>query len=220
MGAIASQLYVWAVNETAVPVQESSLTVVPNGPITIQAVNQDNTNAFALTYFDWIVNPGALTGTGKIELTATFGDGTTGQVPYYSYDKWNLTCGVSSPGDPTQWGYVGGVPVGNSGNDVAIDCVNDAVDFSNGAALIATAQADSYGNLSTQMTTILSTSSVSTPITSVSFSSLNVGDIYKVKLSDGGYAKFTILQPLAQPNASTFGLSLHDSPSGSGDFSF
>lgn len=221
MGAIFSQLYVWVENAQNQPVQETNLTATATGPLTIQDVSLDNANAFSLTYFDWIINPGVLSGTGKIEITATFGDGTTGQVPYYSYDKWNLTCGVATPGDPSQWGYVSGIPVGDtSTDDVSIDCINGAVDFPNGARLISAAAADSYGNLATQMTSVLSASLSGTTLTAVPFASLNVGDIYLVKLSDGGYAKFMPLQAFGLSITSGFGISLHDSPSGSGAFPF
>jgi hypothetical protein len=224
MGAIFSQLYVWAQSATAIPipVQEASLNVTTTGPLAIQSVSPDNSNLFAATYFDWIVNPGTLTGTGKIMLNAAFPN-VSGGVPYYSYDKWNLTCaGVLSPADPNQWGYKNGVPVGFSGNnDVNLDCVN-SINFPNGASLISAPTADIYGNLATAFTSVIAPT-FSNPITTLPLANLQVGAVYLIKTTDGGYMKFMALQntqPSTGFNASLFGISLHDSPNGSGRFSF
>ncbi len=218
MGAIQAQVYAWAATALNVPVQEASLNVTPLGPITVQAISQDNANLFAATYFDWIINPNSPTGTGKISLVAAFGDGTTGTIPYYSYDKWNLDCGVSTPSTPMQWAYVGGVPKGQvAPADVALDCLGN-ITFPNGATLLKPPSADAYGNLATQMTTTLS-GALGTIVTTVPLANLQTGAIYLVKLNDGGLAKFMSLQSPGVP-VSFFGIALHDSPSGSGNFSF
>ena len=224
-GTILTQIYAWAANAQSTPVPEVSLNAVPanavSGPVSIVSVGQDNGNLFASTYFDWVVQLG-INKVGQGNIVATFKDGTTGQIPVYIYDEWYLTCpnagGVTAP---SFWAYKNGVPTGIvNPPDMSVDCSAFTVTFPNGAKQSAPPTADSWGNVASAFTTVTTGTTNATTLT-VSVASLQLGTIYIAKLSDGGYAK---IMPLVSdgaansPNVS--GISLHDSPSGSGIFPF
>jgi hypothetical protein len=207
MGQDFSNVFAWVVTPLNVAVQEASATATVTGPMTLGHTVLDNVNLFASSVFDWIIEPQTVTGTGKILVNVCFGDGTCGSIPYYSYDRFNLQCGVSSPSNPTSWGYQGGVPVGQgSVVDVSADCVHNTVSFPNGAMLLDNPLADSYGNTAPQFTTVLSGSLNAAPLT---LSSITVGAIYLVKLSDGGCAKVMWTQNNGNPALLTSGIAEH-----------
>jgi hypothetical protein len=193
MGGTFSQLFTWAANASNQPVKETSISATPIGPLTLQPSVADTSSSFSATTFDWIITPLQLTGTGKINIAVTFGDGTTGTVPYFSYDNSQLAC--SSPG-PTQWAYQGGVPVGGvSPPDVTIDCVHNTLVFNNGATLVSGPVADAYGNLASNLTTIMS-GTWTEAVTTVPLSQVAVGSIYLAKTSDGGFMKYMVYSNL------------------------
>ena len=225
-GSIFTQLFVWAATVQATPVPEASFNAVPanvvTGPISVASIAQDNGNAFALTYFDWVVAFN-INRVGKGNVTATFGDGTTGSIPVYIYDQWYLTCGsVVDVNHPMEWAYTAGVPKGVFGatSDMAVDCTGLSVTFTNGGVQQAAPVADAWGNVASAFTGVTN-ATTSAGASTVPVASLKPGTIYIAKLADGGYAK---IMPLvndgvpASPNVS--GISLHDSPSGSGLFPF
>lgn len=151
---------------------------------------------------------------GKQMLAVAAADGTTGLMPDYVYDGWLIQCngGVT---------YVSGAPaaLGNATTaDWYADCNASVIDFPHGAQLVGGPLADSFNRLEPFMTTIL-TASVSTLVTSVPFANIQTGQIFAVKLGDGGIAKVYFNAPGVAVNASS-GMALHDSPSGGGTFTF
>lgn len=224
-GTIFTSMFVWAATSQNTPMPETTLQAVPtnavSGPISVASVGQDNGNAFALTFFDWTVAFN-VNKVGKGSVVATFGDGTTGSIPVYIYDQWYLTCGsVVDVNHPMEWAYTAGVPKGVFGatTDMTVDCTGLSVAFTNGASQSAAPVTDAWGNVASALTTITS-GTTNAGLLTVPVASLKLGTIYIVKLADGGFAKIMPLVsdgPANAPNIS--GISLHDSPSGSGQFS-
>lgn len=225
-GTILTEILAWADNAQNVPVAETSFNAVPanavSGPVSVVSIGQDNGNLFASTFFDWVTQLG-ITRVGKGNVVATFGDGTTGQIPVFIYDEWFLTCGsVVDVSHPMEWAYTAGVPKGVFGatSDMTVDCTGLTVTFTNGATQSAQPAADAWGNVASALTTVSTGTTSASPLT-VAVASLKLGAIYIAKLSDGGYAKIMALSSNGTgfaPNIS--GISLHDSPSGSGVFAF
>jgi hypothetical protein len=224
-GTILTEVYAWAATPQNTPVPEVSLNAVPanavSGPVSVVSVGQDNGNLFAQTYFDWVVQLG-INKVGSGNIVATFKDGTTGSIPVYVYDEWYLTCpnagGVTMP---SWWAYKNGVPTGIANPpDMTVDCTGFNVTFPNGAIQQAAPAPDAWGNVASAFTTIAS-GTTNTAALTVSVASLKLGTIYIAKLSDGGYAK---IMPLVSDGAANSpnisGISLHDVPSGSGQFPF
>ena len=108
------------------------------------------------------------------------------------------------------WGYQSGVPVGQIiSPDVSIDCSGN-VTFANGALLQAPAHADAYGNLASFFSTITTASAVlTTNLTTISNSQIQVGAVYLVKTTDGGCAKVMWLSNSNNPGIEMDGLSMH-----------
>ena len=224
-GTILTQIYAWAATAQSTPVPEVSLNAVPanavSGPVSVVSIGQDNGNLFASTYFDWVIQLG-INKVGQGNVVATFKDGTAGSIPVYIYDEWYLTCpnagGVTAP---SLWAYKNGVPTGLANpSDMSVDCAGLTVTFTNGATQKAAPTPDAWGNVASAFTAVTSGTTNAASLT-ISVASLQNGAIYIAKLADGGYAKIMPLVndgvPLS-PNVS--GISLHDSPSGSGQFSF
>ena len=202
MGSTFSNTYAWAENAQSTPMPEASGTATTSSnAVTIASFQPDNVNLFASTYDDWLAATDGPYATGQIALQVTFSDGTSGNVPYLVYDHWNMGCnGVSTPNNPMNWGYQSGVPVGQIiSPDVSIDCSGN-VTFANGALLQAPAQADAYGNLASFFSTITTASAVlTTNITTISNSQIQVGAVYLMKTTDGGCAKVMWLSNNSAP---------------------
>lgn len=223
IGQLLTQLYVWADNAQSVPQPESTMTASIPAPDSISAVNPDINNAFSATYHDYTVTTN-IAAVGKTNTTIIFGDGTTGKIPVYTYDWFYNTCsGIATPSSPQQWAYQGGIPTGNAATpDAVVSCTSPyTLTFPNGAMKVSDPVADSYGNVASAFTTVLSVGTFTNNAQVVPVSSLVPGTIYIVKLSDGGYAK---LMPWINDGAPTVpnvsGASLHDVPNGSGVFPY
>lgn len=225
-GSILTEILAWADNPQNAPVPEASLNATPmnasSSPISIASVGQDNSNLFASTYHDWVVQL-QINKVGKGAITAQFADGTMGQIPVYVYDQWYLVCsGFVSVQNPWEWAYSSGVPTGVFGanSDMQVDCTNLNVVFPNGAAQLAGPTPDAWGNVASALTAVSTGMTSAGPLT-VPVAALQLGTIYIVKLADGGYGK---IMPLVNDGStlapSISGISLHDSPSGSGQFAF
>jgi hypothetical protein len=220
MPSFGATVYTWAENSVNAPIVESSVTAsAPNATI---ASVQDNQNAFSLTQHDWqlTLKP---TATGKSSIAVNFPD-ASGAIPLRVYDSWQLSCtGFNSPAFPGEWTYVGGALKGQQfpQEDAVVDCVHQVLQFPQGGAFLKNATADAWGSLLTQFASALTVGPIVTPLGSAPFSGLNVGDIYVVKLSDGGYAKFMVTTASGPANGLTIqGIASHDSPSGSGIFPY
>ncbi|MGD0968637.1 MAG: hypothetical protein ABR949_10150 [Candidatus Aquilonibacter sp.] len=221
-GSILTEVYAWAANAQNMPVPESTMSAVPanavSGPISVASTGQDNSNEFAATYFDWVIQLN-INSRGTTGLVVHFGDGTSGTIPIYIYDEWYFSC---APSANAQWGYnpVSVVPEG-SFTDMTLNCNTQSVTITDGGVQIASPVADTYGNVATAFTTVANQTESAAAGTQIQASALVPGSIWIIKLFDGGYAK---VMPLVNdgtslvPNIS--GISLHDSPSGSGQFAF
>jgi hypothetical protein len=210
MGSTFSNTYAWAENAQATPMPEASGTATTSSnAVKIASFQPDNVNLFSSTYDDWLAATDGPYSTGQVSLQISFADGTSGNVPYLVYDHWNMGCnGVSTPNNPQEWGYQGGVPVGNVAADLSVDCTGNVI-FGSGGLLYAAAQSDTYGNLASFFSTIKTASAVlTTNLTTVPQALIQVGAVYLMKTSDGGCAKVMFLSNQSGPEVFD-GLSMH-----------
>jgi hypothetical protein len=224
-GSILTEILAWAENAQNIPVAEASLNAVAanavSGPVSIASIGLDNSNLFASIYFDWVVQL-QINKVGQGSIVATFADGSHGSIPVYIYDQWYLTCpNAGGLPAPSFWAYKNGIPTGiASPPDMSVDCAAYSVTFPNGAIQEAAPVADPWGNLASAFTTVTTGTTNASALT-VPVASLQLGAVYIAKLSDGGYAK---IMPLVSDGAANSpnisGISLHDNPSGSGQFPF
>lgn len=232
----AGDVGVWTTNiADAKDIAQTGLTVTPSGNLPINNPGPTPLSCLGSVAAMCVVHPTAWQfGTssangkpiGKQTLTVAFADGTTGTMPDYVFNGWQLACngGVT---------YVGGIPIAQGTAATAdwyADCTNLVINFPHGAQAIGAPTLDGFNRYEPFLTTILS-ATISAPVTSVpivnpacvtncSAGTILQGQVYAVKLGDGGIAKvFFGSAPGIATNAVS-GMSLHDAPSGSGTFAF